>query len=319
MLIPTHAQPDATRLDFDLSVRLAGVVGIRSQIHPDAFTAAHLGTEREGSGVVIDDNGLIVTIGYLINEAEQIWLTTHDGVVVPGHSLAYDFATGFGLVQALGRLDAPAIPMGSAKGLGVGSPLVIAAAGGPGSALSSRLIARREFAGYWEYLLEEALFCHPAHPHWGGSAVLGPDGKLVAIGSLLVQIAGTADQTDNSNMLVPIDELRPILGTLLSEGRVERTPRPWLGIYAHDAHGGVIVGGTAERGPAAEAGLEEGDLIVEINEMPIGDLADFYRQLWSLGEPGVEVGLTLLRASRRVECQIRSADRQDFTHKPRLH
>lgn len=180
-------------------------------------------------------------------------------------------------------------------------------------------MAKREFAGYWEYLIDEALFCHPAHPHWGGAAVFGPDGKLAAIGSLMVQIAGTDDQTDNSNMLVPVDLLRPILGPLLGEGRVDRPPRPWLGIYAHDAHGGVVVGGTAERGPASDAGIEEGDLIVEIDEMPIGDLADFYRQLWSSGVPGVEISLTLLRQNQRVDCALKTADRQDFTHRPRLH
>lgn len=319
MLIPAHAQPDAAKIDFDLEARLAGVVAIRSQIHPDAFTAAHLGTEREGSGVVIDQNGLILTIGYLINEAEQIWLTTANGEVVPGHAMAYDYATGFGLVQALGKLNAPPIPLGSAEGLPVGSSLVMAAAGGRGSALSTRLIAKREFAGYWEYLIDDALFCHPAHPQWGGAAILGPDGKLAAVGSLLVQIAGTDDSADNSNMAVPIDLLRPILGPLLGEGLIGRPPRPWLGIYAHDAHGGVVVGGTADRGPAADAGVEEGDLIVEIDAFPIGDLADFYRQLWAAGEPGVEVSLTLLRESQRVDCSIKTADRQDFTRRPRLH
>ena len=319
MLIPDHAQPKAAKVEFDLEARLAGVVGIRSQIYADAFTAQHLGTEREGSGVVIDDKGLVLTIGYLINEAEQIWLTTVTGAVVQGHAVGYDFATGFGLVQALGRLPAPAVPLGSATGLSVGSNLIIAAAGGVGSALASRLIARREFAGYWEYLLDDALFCHPAHPHWGGSAVLGADGKLIGIGSLLVQVAGTDDQTDNSNMLVPIDILRPILGPMLGQGLLDSPARPWLGIYAHDAHGGVIVGGTADKGPAGQAGIEEGDLIVEINNMPIGDLADFYRQLWTTGAPGVEVSLTLLRENRRVDCSIKTADRRDFTHKPRLH
>lgn len=319
MMIPARAQPDADAFTFDLNARLDSVVGIRSQIHPDGFTAAHLGTEREGSGVVIDQNGLVLTVGYLINEAEQIWLTTNSGEAVQGHAMAYDYATGFGLVQALGQLNAPAMPLGSAQGLAVGSPLIVAAAGGMESALSTRLIAKREFAGYWEYLIDEAMFCHPAHPHWGGAAVLGPDGKLIAIGSLLVQVAGTDEETDNSNMLVPIDLLRPILGPLLGEGRVDRPPRPWLGVYAHDAHGGVVVGGTADHGPAAEAGIEEGDMIVEIDNFPIGDLADFYRQLWASGEPGVEVALTLLRENQRVDCSVKTADRQNFTRRPRLH
>lgn len=318
-MIPEKAQPKQEHLPFSLDERLESVVSIRSEIPEDAFTARILGTEREGSGVVIDGSGLILTIGYLVNEAERIWLTTSRGEALAGHALGYDFASGFGLVQALSRVDLPAAPIGTAEGLPMGQQLVLAAGGGMESALATRLVGRREFAGYWEYLLDEALFTMPAHPHWGGAACLGPDGKLVGLGSLLVQVSTGKDKTDQSNMVVPIDLLPPVLETLTGSGKVDRSARPWLGLYASDHEGAVIVIGTAPKGPAAEAGVEEGDLICEVADVPIGDLADFYRQVWSLGEAGVEVPLTLLRNGRRREVTLKSADRASFLKQPRLH
>ena len=318
-MIPSSLQPDADQVGYDLDRRLASVVKLRSQIPADAFTASVLGTDREGSGVVISEHGLVLTIGYLINEAEQIWLTSASGLVIAGHQLAYDFVTGFGLVQALGTLDCPVMPMGTSSELGVGSEMVIAAGCGTDRALRSRLIGKREFAGYWEYLLDEALFAMPAHPHWGGAAVIAPDGRLAGIGSLLVQVGSDESNTEDSNMLVPIDLLPPILDDLVRNGRADRPPRPWLGIYAAETHGGIVVANLAPEGPGEKAGIEQGDLIVEVDEIPIGDLADFYRQLWSLGDAGVEVNLTILRANRRADITIQSANREAFHKRPRLH
>ncbi|MCB2055647.1 MAG: serine protease [Geminicoccaceae bacterium] len=318
-LIPPAIRPDPARLSFDLDRRLESVVSIRAQIPEDAFTAPMLGTQRQGSGVVIGERGLVLTIGYLVNEADQVWLTTTSGRVVQGHPLAYDFVTGFALVQAMGDLDCPVMPRGSADDAGVGSEIVIAAGGGIGSALRSRLIGKREFAGYWEYLLDEALFAMPAHPHWGGTAVIGPDGRLIGIGSLLVQVGRDEKHTDDSNMVVPVDLLEPILDDLVRHGAADRPPRPWLGVYAAETHGGVVVANLADGGPGEAAGLEQGDLLVEVNEVPIGDLADFYRQVWSLGEAGVEVPLTLLRENKSIGTVIQSADRAAFMRRPRLH
>src|ERR1035437_2781514 len=185
--IPLNLQPDPDDYPFDLERALSAVVGIKSYVPADAFTADTLGTERAGSGVVIRDSGLIATIGYLVTEAETIWVTSGDGRAVPGHALAYDQESGFGLVQTLGRLDLPALEIGDTDRLRVGDPVVFAASGGLRHAIETKVVGRQEFAGYWEYALDDAIFNAPAHPFWGGGGVIGADGKLVGIGSLIPQ------------------------------------------------------------------------------------------------------------------------------------
>ena len=317
--IPPEAQPRPRELTFDLDAALASVLTLRAEVPPDGFTAPILGTERAGNAVLIDRSGLVLTIGYLITEAETIWLASTRQTVAPGHVVAYDFRTGFGLVQALGRLEVPPIELGSARELRVGEPLIVAAGGGRRGALSARLVGKREFAGYWEYLLDEALFTVPAHPHWGGAACLDRAGRLVGIGSLLVQEAMIQGQPKPGNMIVPIDLLSPILDDLLRLGSIGEPPRPWLGIYLGELEGGVVVTGLAPQGPAHKAGIEPGDLVIEVGGVPIGGLADLYRQLWSLGAAGVPVPLTLLRDGRPRRLTLRSADRESFLKKPSRH
>jgi S1-C subfamily serine protease len=303
---------------FDLNAALSAVLTLRAEIPADAFTAPTLGTERAGNAVLIRDDGLVLTIGYLVSEAERIWLSTGH-TAVQGVVTAYDFATGFGLVQALGRLGVPALELGSAASLRVGDPVVVAGSGGPAGALSARLVAKREFAGYWEYLLDEALFTIPAHPHWGGAACIDRSGQLVGIGSLLVQEATVAGQPTAGNMVVPIDLLPPILPDLERFGRTSGPARPWLGAFMADAPGGVVVTGIAPRSPAHRAGVQPGDVLVEIDGVPVGDLADLYRQLWSAGEAGVTVSLGLLRAGHRSTASVRTCDRSAMLKQPPRH
>ncbi len=220
---------------------LRSVVLLRAEVPEDAFTADVLGTDRVGSGVVIRPDGLVLTIGYLITEATSIWLTTVDGTVVPAHPLAYDSVTGFGLVAPLGRVSLPALEFGSAESIAVGGSAIVVSHGGRGHTLAAKLIDKREFAGYWEYLLDEALFTAPAHPHWSGAALVGMDGKLLGVGSLLVQ-EPVGGETIDANMFVPIDLLPPILNDLANKGRVTRTPRPWLGLSAAESQGQLVVG-----------------------------------------------------------------------------
>ncbi len=184
--IPTNLQPDPDDYPFDLDRALRAVVGLRSHVPADAFTAGTLGTERTGNGVVIREDGLVLTIGYLITEAEQVWLITHDGRAVPGHALAFDPTSGFGLVLALGKLGLPALELGDSEGLEVGAEAIMAAGGGRHHAIETRVVGRQEFAGYWEYLLENAIFTAPAHPFWSGSALIGKDGRLMGTGSLIL-------------------------------------------------------------------------------------------------------------------------------------
>jgi S1-C subfamily serine protease len=295
------------------------VVGLRVEAPADAFTAGVLGTERRGNGVVIGAKGLVLTIGYLVVEAEAIWITTARGGAVPGHLLAYDQATGFGLVQALGRLGVPPMAIGRAGELEPGSPVIVAGSGGLSAALSARLLDRRPFAGYWEYYLEEALFTAPAHPQWGGAAVIGPDGRLVGIGSLLIQEAGPGGQAVVGNMAVPAELLGSVQDELLRFGRSSASTRPWLGLYASDTRDGVVVTGVAPRGPAAEAGLAEGDVVLAIGGSPVGELAELWRRLWAAGAPGARVRLTLARDGKPREVGLATVDRHAFLKQPRMH
>ncbi len=314
---PRDLQPQADAVDFDLDTALQSAVLIRAEIPEDAFTASILGTERVGNGVVIRDDGLILTIGYVITEAESIWLTAHDGAVVAGHALAYDFATGFGLVQPLGRLDAPALQRGSAMSAQVGAEVIVMGHGGRTHALKASVFAKREFAGYWEYLLDEALFTSPAHPQWGGAALIGSDGRLLGIGSLFVQEA-VSGSTVQGNMFVPIDLLEPILDDLLKFGRSARAARPWLGMYTAEAEGRLVVGGLARGAPAEVAGVQLGDVVLEVSGERTSSLADLLRKTWNVGAAGVDVPLTLARDSEVMHVRVHSANRLDFLRKPQL-
>lgn len=316
--IPEPLRPKATALGFDLDAALSAIVSVRAEVPEDGFTAATLGTERIGSGVVIRADGIVLTIGYLITEAQTIWMTTKDGRAVAGHALAYDQATGFGLIQALGNLGQPALARGVSAACGVGDAVVMASHGGAIHALTTRIAAKREFAGYWEYLLDEAIFTIPAHPRWSGGALIGGDGRLLGIGSLLVQEKTEGKQVDG-NMVVPIDLLEPILADLLSHGQARHPQRPWLGIYAAESNSTIVVGGVAPGGPGERAGVKRGDVIMELAGEPVLRLADMYRLLWRLGGPKIEVPLSLARGRQIVQTTIQAADRNDFMKKPGLH
>ena len=254
----------------------------------------------------------------LITEATTIWLNTNKGTAVAGHPLAYDQPTGLGLIQPLGRLGAPALSRGSAASCRVGDEVVLAGHGGRRHALKARLIAKREFAGYWEYVLDEALFTAPAHPHWSGAALISADGRLLGVGSLMVQ-EELGGRTVQGNMIVPIDLLEPILEDLLKLGRARRPARPWLGLYATEVKGHVVVSGLAGSGPAERAGVQVGDIVIEVAGGRVNGLADLFRKIWSLGAAGVEVPMTLVREGSVSRVRVPSADRQDLLKKPSLH
>ncbi len=315
---PEDLQPDTDDVSFDLDSALNAVVNVRAEIPDDAFTASILGTERVGNGVVIREDGIVLTIGYLITEAETIWLTTNDGNVVSGHPLAYDQATGFGLIQPLGQLGVPSLDFGNAGACQTGEDVLFLGQGGRQHALKAKLIDKREFAGYWEYILDEALFIAPAHPQWGGAALVGHDGRLLGIGSLLVQEA-IDGQTVQGNMVVPIDLLNPILDSMLTTGRSGTPPHPWLGMYTTESGKNLVVGGVAEHGPAAKAGIKQGDLVLEVSGKRISTLAQLFRTAWQTGPAGATIPLTIAREGDVLRYEVKSADRNDFLKKPRLH
>src|SRR5690606_25252849 len=304
-----------SRQGMDIDPTLRSVLAVRATIPDDAFTAPTLGILREGSGVLIREDGLVLTIGYLITEAEEVWLTTHDGRVVAAHALAYDQQTGFGLVQALGRLDLPALDIGSTREARLGDAVILA--DGVGNSIRTSIVAKQEFAGYWEYLLDEAIFTAPAHPSWGGAALIGADGALLGIGSLRLQMISDGEVAD-INMSVTIDLLPPILDDLLTRGEVDRPPRPWLGVFSAESDGQVVVMSVADGSPADRAGLQRGDVISDIRDTEVGGLADFYRKLWDTGPAGAELPIRIVRDGRESWIRLKSADRNSFLKKPLL-
>ncbi len=312
-------QPNQQDYDFNLDTAYAAMVEVRAHIPEDAFTAEVLGTERAGHGALIRSDGLVLTVGYLVAEAETIWLTLSDGRAVPGHVIAYDYETGFGLVQALARLDLPVFELGDSDTVRSGDRVVVAGAGGPNAAVAAIIDGRSEFAGYWEYLIDDALFTKPAHPNWGGCALIGDEGKLLGIGSLLVQRGTSEDDTEDQNMCMPVNLLKPVFDDLMTTGRPGHPPRPWLGLYAADVANNIVVAGLSSHGPAADADLQVGDIILSVAGAKVTTLPEFFRHTWALGAARVVVPLQIFRDGQVLEVEVQSADRHDFLKSPVAH
>lgn len=315
--VETAHRPSARAYPFDLDQTLSAVVALEARVPDDAFTAGSLGTQRLGNGAVISPNGLVLTIGYLVTEAVEIALTFNDGRRVAAHALGADPVTGFGLVQALEPLDVPPLPLGDSRALGPDSPVIIAGGGGRAHAAAGHVLTRMPFAGYWEYLLDDAILTEPAHPHWSGAALIGAGGELMGVGSLSLQRQSSAGVTP-LNMFVPAQLLPPILDDL-AQGRPAHPPRPWLGVLAQEMDDRVVVVGLSPRGPAARAELRAGDIILAIDGAPVTELADFYTRLWAHGPAGCVIPLRLQREGDAFDVEIRSADRAKLLMKPRFN
>ena len=298
---------------------LASIVSLRAHVPADALTASVLGTERQGQGVVIDANGTVLTIGYLITEAETIWLVDHEGRTAPGYPLGYDSETGFGLVQALQPMGWPPMEFGDSSEVQPLDPVMVAGYGGAEHVVDAQIISKREFAGYWEYVLDEAIFTRPAHPNWGGAALIGTNGKLLGIGSLLVQHAGEDGEASGANMIVPINLLKPILDDLRHYGRQNKPPRPWIGWLVQETSDHLVVAGIYDDCPAHSAGLKVGDVILEVDGQSVSGLAELFRRIWGLGEAGVTVPLTYVRNNATLSANIISIDRRKRLKSAAVH
>jgi serine protease Do len=302
-IAPTHAA--------SLEELVGAVVRIKTTIDPDGQTVQGLGREREGSGVVIDEDGLVLTIGYLMVEAHAAVVTTNAGRSLPATIVGYDHETGFGLLKTIEPLKVKPLAFGRSADVQPNDPVLIASYGGPAMTAPAYVVAKREFAGNWEYLLDEAIFTAPPHPAWSGAALISRAGKLIGIGSLIVgDTAGTGEATAG-NMFVPIERLPPILGDLIADGRVSSSGRPWLGVATDEARGRLKVSRVTPGSPAERAGIRKGDEIVGVaGEAPRG-LGDFYRKVWATGAAGATVPLDVEQDGEKRRIDVKSINRLD--------
>lgn len=292
------------------------VVTVAARVPADSRTADSLGTERRGAGVVIDQGGLVLTIGYLIMEADEVTVADRGGSAVPAEIVAYDHDTGFGLLRALGPLRSPPARLGSAGRLVAGQHAVAAA---PGISGATVVVGRRSFAGGWEYLLEDALFTTPPIPNFGGAGLFDADGRLVGIGSLIVGDAGGDGVGPPGNMFVPIDLLPPILADLLAFGKSSSPPSPWLGLYPEPTNGALVVARVAPGGPAEAVGIRPGDVILGIGEEPVARLETLWRRVRGLGPAGVDVTLKVLSGGGVRDVTVKSRDRRGWLRLDRTY
>lgn len=290
---------------------LDSVVRVQAEVPAQARTSASLGTEREGNGIVIDRKGHVLTIGYLILEAARVQVTTAGGKTVQARYVGYDHATGFGLLQTVPPLDVEPAELGQSSAVSVGDAVQILTAGEQAGS-GARVLSRKAFVGYWEYLLEEAIYVAPAHPDYGGAALFAEDGRLIGVGSILTRIELEPVGWIPCNMFVPIDLLKPILSDLEKRGEARGEPKPWLGIHSEEIQGRVFVVRVSDGGPSAAAGLKPGDVILSIAGEGIDGLADFYRKLWAMGGAGTKVPLRVLQGDQIREVVVESVDRRRY-------
>jgi S1-C subfamily serine protease len=303
----------------DAAQRLRSIVRVRCTVPADSRTAASLGRQRQGSGVLIDQSGLVLTIGYLMVEADGAEVTLADGRTLPAQVVGYDHETGFGLLRTIDPPRMPAAPLGRSASVPEHAPVMIAAHEGGGGARPAFVLSRRPFAGSWEYLVEEAIFTAPPHPEWSGAGLFDAEGRLVGIGSLMVGDANGKGTGIPGNMFVPIDLLPPILGDMIAEGAPAGPRRPWLGLATEELRGRLFVTRVTPGGPAERAGIEAGDVVLGVGGAPVRDLADFYRKLWATGDAGSEVGLMLLHGTGSRQVTIRSVDRHSHLRLKRTY
>ena len=292
----------------ELTVDALSVVKVKSQAVRDARSATTLGAEREGTGVVIDSN-LVVTIGYLITEAERVELSTADGKVFPATVIGSDARTGMALLKALAPLPVKPVDLGASMDVAERELVLIVGFDGVAPAY---VVSKRQFVGYWEYLLDEAIYTAPATVNWQGAALLSRDGKLLGIGSLVVGDAMSTRANIPGNMFVPIDVLKPALGDMIANGKLTAKPRPWLGLNTQEVQGNLIVTRVSPEGPAEGAGLQTGDVIVGIGGKTVQGQADFYTKLWATGSAGVDVPLDVLKGNQVQKYTVKSRDRDSY-------
>lgn len=295
---------------------LSAIVRVKSKIIKDARSAATLGLQRDGSGVLVRE-GYVVTIGYLVIEAESVEVTGADGKSVPAVVAGYDHASGFGLLKLLAPLAGKPLPLGDPAALAEREAAMIASHGGREGVSLVYVVSRRPFSGSWEYQLDSAIFTYPPVMNWSGAALISAKGELLGVGSLIVNDSAGAGSQSPGNMFVPVDLLKPILDDLIAAGRRAGPVRPWLGLNTEEMRGRLFVSRVSPGGPADRAGLKSGDMVIGVGGEEVSTLADLYRKVWSRGAAGIEVPLKVLQGLEIRDVNVRSIDRLEyFRQKP---
>lgn len=297
----------------------AAVVHVEARAVENARSNATLGREREGTGTVIAKGGVILTIGYLVIEADEIKVTDSEGRAYPARMVAYDHATGLALLKTSTPFDVRPVPLGNSGKLADMEPVLVAGWGGIPDTALAYVVSRRPFTGSWEYMLDEAIFTVPPTTGWSGAALVDRRGTIVGVGSLIVRDAGEEDERVPGNMFVPVDALKPILADLVKTGRRAGPARPWLGVAADEVQGRLVVTRVSADGPADAAGLEAGDIILAVRGEPVRTQAEFYRKVWGGGPAGSQVPLRVLQGVEVRELQLKSIDRVDYFRPKTMH
>lgn len=320
--MPLHAaQPPAAAAGAQsvidaLTKANAAVVGIRVIAADGARSAETLGKQRSGSGVVIGPD-TVLTIGYLMLEAESIQVVTQDNRTLPAKAVAYDLATGFGIVKPLLPLrGVTPVALGSHGSLEAGEPLMAATGGEDGDVSMTRLVSKRSFSGYWEYHIESALFTSPPIGNHSGAPLFNQRGELLGIGSLFVMDAMGDSRRLPGNMFVPVDLLKPILSEMQQTGTTKLSRRPWLGLTSAEQGGRVQIVRVNRESPAQVAGLQPGDFVLAVDGTKVATLEDFYKKLWEHTNPEDEIKLTVLQGADVKVITLKGVDRMSTMIKP---
>ncbi len=316
----TDAPEPAQSRESEADRLFNAVVEIETRAVPDAHSAEALGRERHGTGIVIGDDGLVLTIGYLVIEAAELRVIDSHGRSLPARVVAYDPPTGFGLVRTTVPLASTPVSLGDSGKLRERDPVMIVSHGGRDRVTLAYVVSRRAFAGNWEYALDEAIYTAPPTLEWSGAALIGRDGTLLGIGSLIVRDAMGGETAVPGNVFVPIDLLKPVLADLVRTGHRAGPARPWLGINADEVQGRLFVSRVLPEGPAEKAGIKAGDVIVAVGKDAVRTQPEFYRKVWAYGAAGTDIPLRVLQDDIDVrEIKVRSMDRTAYDRPPTTH
>ncbi len=316
--------PNAGSSAQDIITALAkaqtAVVGVQVTAAEGARSAQTLGKQRSGSGVVIAADGLVLTIGYLILEADDIQITTADKKAVPARVVAYDLATGFGLIRPVVPLRGIApVVLGGTTDIKTGEALMAgtgASSEDDADVNMTQLVSKRAFSGYWEYHIESALFTSPPMQNHSGAPLFNQKGELLGIGSLFVMDAMGQNVRLPGNMFVPIDLLKPIMNEMLQTGSSKLSTRPWLGLTSAEQGGRVQILRVNQDGPAQAAGLQPGDVILAVDDTKVANLESFYKKIWDRATPEAEIKLTVLQGADLKTIMLKPVDRMSTMVKP---